>query len=259
MSTRHSQGEARVIPLLLHAVDWQNTPLGKLQVLPPDAKPIVKWRHYDEGFVAITQEIRKVINELRDLKKQNITPEIAWEVVPLRSSGPGPFSFTIRPRSRLPLSRDLLALLNQYKETCQRLDIPFLTPHLLLALFEIHDSKAQHYLNLLTPPRADQVLSILRHIVDVRLPTREVPFSDFQWEDRQDVWYAQTLASDYGSFEVTEEHLLLAVLCMESASSTVRGLKGFLGESSFQELAVHIQSSLSIRSRRPSTPIDDWF
>src|SRR5579884_2395957 len=34
---RHEQGEAHVIPIILHPVSWQKAPFGKLQALPSDA------------------------------------------------------------------------------------------------------------------------------------------------------------------------------------------------------------------------------
>src|SRR5947209_3816925 len=45
---RHEGGEAHVIPVLLRHVHWQDTPLGRLQALPPDAKPVTAWRDSDE-------------------------------------------------------------------------------------------------------------------------------------------------------------------------------------------------------------------
>lgn len=37
---RHKLGEARVIPVILRHVFWQEEPVGTLQALPTDAKPI---------------------------------------------------------------------------------------------------------------------------------------------------------------------------------------------------------------------------
>lgn len=47
---RHERGEARVIPVILRSVVWQGAPFGKLQALPPGAKPVKKWRDTDEAF-----------------------------------------------------------------------------------------------------------------------------------------------------------------------------------------------------------------
>jgi TIR domain len=37
---RHYAGEARVIPIILHEVDWKKAPFGKLQALPKDGKAV---------------------------------------------------------------------------------------------------------------------------------------------------------------------------------------------------------------------------
>src|SRR6266567_4911620 len=49
---RHERGEALVIPIILRYVYWQGEPLGKLQVLPTDAKPVTssRWHDLDEAF-----------------------------------------------------------------------------------------------------------------------------------------------------------------------------------------------------------------
>ena len=44
---RHDANEARVIPILLRPVDWNNAPFAYLQALPTDAKPITTWRNRD--------------------------------------------------------------------------------------------------------------------------------------------------------------------------------------------------------------------
>ena len=47
---RHEANEARVIPIIIRPCDWQDTPLGKLQALPADAKPISTWESIDDGW-----------------------------------------------------------------------------------------------------------------------------------------------------------------------------------------------------------------
>ncbi len=60
---RHTAGEAYVIPVILRRVDWRNTPFGKLQALPKDAKPVTSWKNRDEAFFDIAQGIRRVVEE----------------------------------------------------------------------------------------------------------------------------------------------------------------------------------------------------
>src|SRR6266566_1658579 len=60
---RDKRGEARVIPIILRHVYWQGV-LGKLQALPTDGRPIIKWSHLDEALYNVTEGIRKVIEEI---------------------------------------------------------------------------------------------------------------------------------------------------------------------------------------------------
>jgi TIR domain len=61
---RHARGEARVIPVILRPVDWHGAPFAKLQALPKDGKPIVKWRPRDDGYRNVVEGIRRVIEDL---------------------------------------------------------------------------------------------------------------------------------------------------------------------------------------------------
>jgi tetratricopeptide (TPR) repeat protein len=61
---RHEAGTARVIPIILRPVAWQNTPFAKLQALPSGGKPVTKWSNFDDACVNIEQGIAKVVEEL---------------------------------------------------------------------------------------------------------------------------------------------------------------------------------------------------
>lgn len=62
---RHETQEARVIPIILKPVDnWQTTCFGKLQPLPKNGKPVIKWGNRDEAFVNIAQGIREAVEDL---------------------------------------------------------------------------------------------------------------------------------------------------------------------------------------------------
>ena len=66
---RHKAGEARVVPILLRAVDWEDAPFSNLQVLPSEAKPISRWPDRDDAFEDIAKALRKVVKELQILLK----------------------------------------------------------------------------------------------------------------------------------------------------------------------------------------------
>lgn len=69
---RHEMGNARVIPVLLRPVFWQETPFAKLKMLPSNARPVVTWRDRDAAFVDVIQELQKVIRELADLNTHDV-------------------------------------------------------------------------------------------------------------------------------------------------------------------------------------------
>jgi tetratricopeptide (TPR) repeat protein len=62
---KHEAGEARVIPIILRAVDWSEAPFSKLQALPENGKPITRWSNRDEGWKDVANGIRKACKELR--------------------------------------------------------------------------------------------------------------------------------------------------------------------------------------------------
>jgi TIR domain/prokaryotic YEATS domain len=59
---RNESGAALVLPVILRPVDWEHTPLGKLQALPKDAKPITSYRDRDQGLREVARELRLVIS-----------------------------------------------------------------------------------------------------------------------------------------------------------------------------------------------------
>ena len=61
---RHKSGEARVIPIILRRCDWEETPIGELQALPPEGKPISLWTDKDEAFWNVIKGIRATVKLL---------------------------------------------------------------------------------------------------------------------------------------------------------------------------------------------------
>lgn len=224
---RQEAGETIVIPIILRPVDWEGAPFGKLQALPKDGKPITSWANRDEAFVNIVEGIRKAIGEL--------------QFIVIRGSA-----------QQLPLiERSLLAILNLQKEQCRRDDSAFFTPHLLLALLDIPNGAAQWSLNSLKPDLATEVKRRLEQFAVTSLKKNGEPYSDFQWEDRADVQKAQKLALRDRHKTVTEKQLLLGIL--ETESTTVKGLRSFLGEDDFHKL-LQIVQRIAVGPPRPETP-----
>lgn len=58
---RHEVGEARVIPVLLSPCDWRAAPLGRLEPLPRDGRPITLWDNPDEAWADVVRDVRQVL------------------------------------------------------------------------------------------------------------------------------------------------------------------------------------------------------
>lgn len=61
---RHKDGEAHVIPVILHPCDWKQTPFGKLRATPTDGKPVSKYPNQHDAFLSITKDIRRIAEEI---------------------------------------------------------------------------------------------------------------------------------------------------------------------------------------------------
>lgn len=61
----HKEGSARLIPIVIRAVDWSDSELSKIQGLPKDAVPIASWKNEDEAWVNVIRGIKKYIQEFK--------------------------------------------------------------------------------------------------------------------------------------------------------------------------------------------------
>jgi hypothetical protein len=60
---RHRDGTARVVPVILSACSWQQTPLAALQALPREARPVEEWRYPSRAFNDIEAGIRQAAQD----------------------------------------------------------------------------------------------------------------------------------------------------------------------------------------------------
>jgi TIR domain-containing protein len=60
---RQQAGDARVIPVILRACDWKQSPFGGLKAVPHDGKPVTAWPDVDEAFSDIVAEVRRAIEQ----------------------------------------------------------------------------------------------------------------------------------------------------------------------------------------------------
>ncbi len=77
---RHERGEARVIPIILRPVLWERSPIGKLQALPTEAKPVIStsWYTLDDAFLNVAEGIRRAVEHMRttSFSRFNEHPEV---------------------------------------------------------------------------------------------------------------------------------------------------------------------------------------
>jgi internalin A len=66
---RHKAGEARVIPIILQACNWETAPFGKLQVLPHNGKAVALWSDREEAWTIVLKGIEKAVKEIQALRK----------------------------------------------------------------------------------------------------------------------------------------------------------------------------------------------
>ncbi len=84
---RHTTGTVRVIPIILRAVDgWEDTPLGSLDVLPTEGKPVTLWPDRDAAWKDVVRGIYEVV----------CGPRIYRETSPAPPCSPSPFVPLVR-------------------------------------------------------------------------------------------------------------------------------------------------------------------
>jgi hypothetical protein len=66
---RHKNGQARVIPVVVHPCDWHSTSFGGLRATPPDGRPISKFANPHDAYLAVVQDIRHAVEELAPPKR----------------------------------------------------------------------------------------------------------------------------------------------------------------------------------------------
>lgn len=55
---RESDGESKVIPVILRSCLWMKSPLGRLKALPTDGKAVTTWSDTDEALTVVASGVR---------------------------------------------------------------------------------------------------------------------------------------------------------------------------------------------------------
>lgn len=64
--TLHTEGKARVIPIILRECDWSSAPFAKLQALPRNAQPIKNWSNPDQAYHNVVMGIRQAVTQKKN-------------------------------------------------------------------------------------------------------------------------------------------------------------------------------------------------
>ncbi|MEM7311174.1 MAG: DUF4062 domain-containing protein, partial [Planctomycetota bacterium] len=132
------------------------------------------------------------------------------------------------------LSPGLRVLLEGHLAACRESGVPFLTPSILLALFDIKSGIAMRCLESVETGLATSVRDTLASAVKQGRVGEGRPFEEVDLDAHEAVRAAGRLAAEDGAGEINAAYLFLAAL--RSESSTVRGLERKLGEDGFDQL-----------------------
>jgi hypothetical protein len=62
---RHRRKNAVVIPIILRPCAWQKSPIGSLQALPKDGKPITQWSDRDQVCLDVANSVMDIVKKLQ--------------------------------------------------------------------------------------------------------------------------------------------------------------------------------------------------
>jgi hypothetical protein len=65
---RHDAGAACVVPVIVRACAWKDSPLGRIQAMPKDGRPVMQYPDRDEAWTDVVNGLKIVSKEL--LKKR---------------------------------------------------------------------------------------------------------------------------------------------------------------------------------------------
>ena len=95
---RHHSGEARVIPVILRACDWQDTPFGKLLATPKDGRPVRSWPDLDDAFLDVVRTLKATVQETHGHRTQ-LKQRADRADREMAQTGSNPTAVVARPRS----------------------------------------------------------------------------------------------------------------------------------------------------------------
>jgi len=70
---RRQAGTAVVIPVILKPCDWKSLPLGHVQALPRNGKPVVEWKPRDKAWLDVAEGIARVVESMSAVHAAQVT------------------------------------------------------------------------------------------------------------------------------------------------------------------------------------------
>jgi len=136
----------------------------------------------------------------------------------------------------IPIAPAVLAALEMARAACMAANRKFVTPHLLLALLDIPNSRVSHCFDQAKPGLARKWQGFLREYQNWAVSNEEFgAYRGFDWDGRREVLRAKEIAWEDEMVEVDELYLLLGILDNQR-SKTRRELAEYLGMEDFENL-----------------------
>ena len=152
----------------------------------------------------------------------------------------------------IPISSVLLALMNESRKACQKKNIPYRTPNLLLVLLQMRDSLAKRALNKIELDLGQRYHENFESFIRNDQPRLEAgnSFIPFDWDERDDIRLSKKEAFVDRSPVVNQKHIFLGIL--QSNSNTAKEIREVLDDK-FEKLLDIVRKEPSSFSINTST------
>jgi hypothetical protein len=218
--------------------DWIGT--ARLQGLDPSTLPELS-NLIERVRAAIPIFLREHGKHDKSALFNRVTLEALDELVQESRSLQEHMTHVVSAAKLVPMAPYVQAALDAVLTQCRAKHVPFVTPHVLVALLDIEGGRVQPCLDSLDGEQSRAMVTRLRNYVR-RNDARRQPFRAFSWYERDDIRRAQQIAARYDLRAVDDLCLFVAIL--EGRSQTVASLGKLLGPERFQSLRVIAERSL---------------
>jgi hypothetical protein len=154
------------------------------------------------------------------------------------------------PRSALRLAPWVHAMLEKERDSCARDNQTFHTPNTLVGLLRLPAGVTRRSLDALRTGLADELDGKLAAYLQCDDGTGA--FVPFKWDERSEVRRARRIAHADGAAEISDKHLLLAVL--EGDTATTQGLRSWLGAEQYAGLLEIVRRDKACHASASTTP-----